>query len=130
MNNETESVFEILKSEVTRCHYYWIIYRQLFGTNENRINLINQTTPSFFSMFQDLFLDYITLELSKLTDPAVMGKYKNLTFYYLFDLLHNEISEEFSIRLKIVLDDLSLLTESFRNRRNKIVAHRDLSSVE
>lgn len=130
MNKETESVFEILKYDVTKCHYYWILYRQLFGTNENRIHLINQTTPSFFAMFQDLFLDYITLELSKLTDPAEMGKYKNLTLYYLLDLLHSEISEEFHNSLKSVLDELSSLTEHFRNRRNKLVAHRDLSSVE
>lgn len=95
MKVETKEVFDKLKYEVTHCYYYWIVYKQLLGTNESRIELINKTTPSFFILFQDLFLDYITLQISKLTDPADYGKFKNFSFYYLFELLKEEIPDEF-----------------------------------
>lgn len=129
MKENTKDVFDKIKSEVTRCHFYWIIYRQLLGTNENRIHIINKTTPSFFIMFQDLLFDYITLELSKLTDPADFGKNKNLSFYYLLEQLRSEITEEFNSKLFAILDELKSVTELFRNRRNKLVAHRDVQSI-
>ncbi len=129
MNENTKVIFDKLKYEVTRCHYYWILYRQLLGTNEDRIEIINKTTPSFFLMFQDMFFDYITLELSKLTDPAQTGAYKNLSFYYLLELLQDDINEELNKKLSDILDELKTVTVLFRNRRNKLVAHRDLESV-
>lgn len=130
MKVETKEVFDKLKYEVTRCHYYWIVYRQLLGTNESRIELINKTTPSFFILFQDLFLDYITLQISKLTDPADYGKFKNFSFYYLFELLKEESPDEFYKKLSSILEKLQVNSSLFRNRRNKIVAHRDLNSID
>lgn len=56
MNENIKEVFDKLKYEVTRCHYYWIVYRQLLGTNESRIELINKTTPSFLFYFRICFL--------------------------------------------------------------------------
>lgn len=126
MKEETKLIFEKLKYEITRCHYYWILYRQLAGTNERRIEIINKTTPSFFLMFQDLFFDYITLELSKLTDPAESKIYKNLTLFYLLELLRLEVDDIFFKKIELILKELTTQTEFFRNRRNKKVAHRDL----
>jgi hypothetical protein len=130
MKENTKEVFDKLKYEVTRCHYYWIVYRQLLGTNEFRIELINKTTPSFFILFQDLFLDYITLQISKLTDPADYGKYKNFSFYYLLELLKEEDSDEFNKKISSILEKLQVVSSLFRNRRNKIVAHRDLNFID
>lgn len=81
-------------------------------------------------MYQDLFFDYLTLELSKLTDPAEMGKFKNLTFFFLIDLLKTEVDENTYNKFYTILNQLAVATEFFRNRRNKIVAHRDLSYAE
>jgi len=130
VKEETKVIFEKLKSEIIRCHYYWILYRQLAGTNEGRIEIINKTTPSFFLMFQDLFFDYITLELSKLTDPAESGNFKNLILFYLLELLRLEVDDNFSIKIEMILKELTSETEFFRDRRNKKVAHRDLTSDE
>ena len=130
MKECSKEVFEKLKYEVTRCHYYWIVYRQLLGTNESRIGLINKTTPSFFILFQDLFLDYITLQLSKFTDPADYGKYKNFSFYYLLELLQEEIYGDDYKKLLSILEKLQVATSLFRNRRNKLVAHSDLYFVD
>ncbi|HMN22921.1 MAG TPA: hypothetical protein PKE38_00410 [Ignavibacteriaceae bacterium] len=129
MKENTKGVFDKLKYEVTRCHYYWIVYRQLLGTSESRIELINKTTPSFFILFQDLFLDYITLQISKLTDPADYRKYKNFSFYYLLELLKQESPIKFYEKLSSILEKLQVKSALFRDRRNKVVAHRDLDSI-
>ena len=76
-----------------------------------------------------MFLDYITLQISKLTDPADYGKYKNFSFYYLFELLKEEIPDEFYKKLSLILEKLQANSSLFRNRRNKFVAHRDLDSI-
>lgn len=130
MKEDTKLVFEKLKYEIIRCHYYWILYRQLAGTNEGRIDIINKTTPSFFLMYQDLFFDYITLELSKLTDPAELRNFKNLSLFYLLELLKVEVDEKFFEKIEKILSKLIFETEFFRNRRNKKVAHRDLISAD
>lgn len=129
MNNNSKELFDKLKSEIIRLHYYWIIYRQILGTNENRIQIINKTSPSFFILFQDLMLEYITLELSRLTDRSEFGKNKNLSFYYLLHQIEEDISKDFYTRLNEVLEDLKEANELFRHRRNKIVAHRDVKAV-
>lgn len=129
MKDDSKGIFEQLKSEVTRLHYYWIVYRQILGASENRIHIVNKTTPSFFILYQDLMIEYITLELSKLTDPINFGKNKNLSFYYLVEQIKDKVAIEFHERLIEILDKLKLATELFRKRRNKIVAHNDVKSV-
>ncbi len=129
MNDNSKELFDKLKSEIIRLHYYWIIYRQILGTNENRIHIINKTSPAFFILFQDLMLEYITLELSRLTDRSEFGKSKNLSFYYLLGHIEKEISIEIYNKLAEVLENLKAATELFRHRRNKIVAHRDIQAV-
>jgi hypothetical protein len=129
MNDDSKEIFNLLKSEVTRLHYYWIVYRQILGASENRIHIVNKTTPSFFILYQDLMIEYITLELSKLTDPINFGKNKNLSFYYLLEQIKDAVATEFNDRLIAILNKLKSSTELFRKRRNKIVAHNDVNYV-
>ena len=129
MNEETKILFEELKKEVTWCHYYWIIYRQIYGTNESRIKIINKTTPSVFVIIQNLFNDYITLEISKLTDPAKIGKHNNLSFSYLLLMLEGQMNNNKYKELQNKLDLLILHSQKFRDRRNKLVTHKDLLTV-
>lgn len=130
MIREVESIFEILKKDIIRCHYYWNLHNQFFEKGESRINIINKTVPSFFIMLKYLIEDYLTLELSRLTDQVVKGKNMNLSFYYLLDQLKNEITEELQKILSDLLKKLSSTTKQFRNLRNKIVAHRDLEFIK
>jgi hypothetical protein len=125
MKTEAKLIFELLKKEITICHYYWIMYRQILGTSENQIEIINKTNPSFFSMFHNLLIDYITLELSKLTDPANVGKNKNLSLHYLLLKIQDEIIVDLNKDLIAILENLKNVTVSFRKRRNKKVAHFD-----
>lgn len=61
MREDFRKDFDVIINEVIYCHYYWFIYRELFGTNDNRVKIINDTNPSMFLILQGLFLDYFTL---------------------------------------------------------------------
>jgi len=129
MNKETKDVFDKIKNEVIYCHYHWQTYRQLFGTNESRIKIMNDTTPSVFLILQDLFMDNITLAISKLIDHAETKGNKNLSLYLLLDLLENEIDVSSREKLIALIEQLKGIIKIFRDRRNKLIAHLDLKTA-
>lgn len=67
------------------------IYRQLYGTSEARVDVLNQAASTFAYMLQDVLLDDIQLGLAKLGDRAyteinnkkTKTKLENLTLRYL-----------------------------------------------
>jgi len=59
-----------LSTEVTWIHGRWIIYRQLFGTNKERVDLLNESAGTASWILQDLLLNDVQLSISKLSDPA------------------------------------------------------------
>jgi hypothetical protein len=126
MFREIDTVFTILKKDIIQCHYYWNIHNQLFENGGTRVEIINKTVPSFFIFLKYLLEDYMTLELSRITDQVEKGKNMNLSFYYLFDLIKNESNVELQQRLLKILEELSSTTKQLRSLRNKTIAHRDL----
>ncbi|MFN3872575.1 MAG: hypothetical protein ACK4R9_06205 [Ignavibacterium sp.] len=126
VSEDFTSAFEKIKDEVINFHYYWIIFKQFFATNQSRIEIINKTTPSVFLIIFELLKDYITLETSKLTDPAQSGPYKNLSLLYLHNYLKDKIEKTTFNELEKILNDLISASKIFRNRRNKLVSHLDL----
>jgi len=58
---ELETVFEKIKYQVVVLHSRWIIYRQLYGTSKERIELLNESAVEFFWIIQDVLWDEILL---------------------------------------------------------------------
>jgi len=126
MNEHLKSVFNRIKKELNHIHYRWILYRQMFGTNPYRIELINKTSSNVFVEFQTLVIDYMVMSLSKLTDRARMARNENLSFHYLIEQI-SELNEDDLVReLNSELEILTEACEKFRTIRNKRVAHNDL----
>lgn len=70
-----QPLWNVLQQEVIGLHAYWKNYRQLFGTSEARVDLLNECASTFFFIIQDALLADVQLSLSKLADPAqTMGK--------------------------------------------------------
>lgn len=126
VSEDFTSAFEKIKDEVINFHYYWIIFKQFFATNQSRIEIINKTTPSVFLIIFELLKDYISLEISKLTDPAKSGSNKNLSLLYLHNYLKDKIEKTTFNELEKILNDLISASKIFRDRRNKLVSHFDL----
>ncbi|EAQ37535.1 hypothetical protein NB311A_04469 [Nitrobacter sp. Nb-311A] len=123
MGDKLGPQFHELRQEVIYLNRKWMEYITLFGTKPTRVQLMNATAPVFFRTVQDVFYDDMLLHIARLTDPSQMGKFSNLTFQNLSDLINDE-------KLKAKVDPLlkSALEQSefCRDWRNKLVAHRDL----
>lgn len=134
MDNETQSAkdlmaaFEAIEDEVLWLHAKWKIFRQLFGKNEQRIALLNDFAPDFFEIVHDSILYDVFLTLSRLTDPAEMGPWKNLTFQRLVKMLETDGHQQLASKLTPVLKTINERCEPIRPWRNKRIAHRDFGS--
>ena len=77
--SEVSEIWEFLHSQVVWLHGRWIVYRQIYGTNPERINLINEVAPTFFWMVEHSLMNDVQLTLVKLGDPSTTCGRENLT---------------------------------------------------
>ncbi len=126
MDSHLNRVFELIKQELNKVHYRWKLYRQMFGTNSSRIELINKTSSNVFVEFQWLVIDYMVMSLSKLTDRARMSGNDNLSFPLLIELVRKAGNENLAAELDQDLNYLQDACKKFRQIRDKRVAHNDL----
>lgn len=110
-------------------HGRWIIYRQLYGTSQEHIDILNRSASTFFNVIQKTMLHDVQLSLSKLGDPAGSGKRKNLTLAAL--VLELEDTGENLVVSKLVplLKNFDDACKNLRHRRNKWIAHFDLETM-
>lgn len=127
MDKELKEVFDRIKHELTHLYMRWIIYKQLYGTSEYRLELLNKTTSNVFTELQWLLIDNMILSLSKLTDSAEMRGNWNLSLEYLLDEIQKINKNELPDELRSVLKELNDSIEHFRSIRNKRIAHNDLA---
>ena len=114
MNEQCRCLFDTLKHEVIDLHLRWTIYRQLYATSEEKINLLNASGSNVFYLLQFLLLDDCALRLSKLTDPARQGKFVNLSVLKLIETV-TEADREFpGDKAKELLAELSQRCEKDR----------------
>jgi hypothetical protein len=120
-------LWEYLESEVTWLHGRWKIYRQLYGTSPERIDLLNKTASAFFYIVENTLFDGVVLALSRLTDPATKGSQDNAVLEQL--LRQPEIMADAALiaRLTDRLQQLRDKCTEFRKIRNKRIGHNDLS---
>lgn len=130
-----EPLWDNISREVLRIHERWIIYRQLFGTSPERIDLLNEIAGLFFHTLEDLMVDDIILSLSRLMDPekskTKAGESRNAVLKQF--IIHEEITnhprigdgfplhEELLNRYK----ELEKKCSNLKAIRHKRIAHRD-----
>jgi len=120
--------WDFLHREVVWLHGRWMMYEQLYGTSEARIDALNKVAPTFFAVLQSVLMDEAQLTLSRLGDPARTGRRENLTL----ETLTQQIEQ---LGLPPLAGELRQKLEAFRQscdaivaRRNKRIAHYDLQT--
>lgn len=119
-------IYDALRTEVTWLHGRWICYRQLFAASPKRIEMLNECASAFFFIVQDVLLDEVQISLSKLTDPAKTGKKENLSLEQLQIQLELHGDSTLASRNRLTLNKLHSQCVTFRDWRNKQLAHMDL----
>jgi hypothetical protein len=92
----------------------WCIYRQLFGTSEARVDLLNERAPGFAGVVQPVLLDSVILGICRFCDPPSMSGNENLSLKRLIDALDPKPS--LSSCQCVRFDASSCFPESFERR--------------
>jgi hypothetical protein len=123
MGVELGELYSALWQEVAWVHAKWAEYVELFGTNPERIELLNNTAPQFFRVVEDSLWEDILLHLSRLTDsPRSMGK-DNLSVRRLPLITSLKSS---SVPIDALVAAALVATDFTRDWRNRKLAHGDL----
>lgn len=127
MDTEIRILFSSIDKEVVQLFYRWEIFRQLFDSGEENLNLLNQSGSNVFALLHGLIIENGLLTLCRLTDPEHSGGYPNLSIRYFLGKIEATLSKEVREDFHGKLAKLESATESLRIHRNKRIAHLDLN---
>ena len=124
MGEELGAVFFQLYRKLIELHIVWQQYRQLYGTDDETVQLLNRTSSLFFNIIQDELWDSVLLGISRMTDsPSTSGR-KNLTIQSLPLLIADSgLRAELQDLCRAAVEDAAYA----REHRNKRIAHQDHS---
>ncbi|WP_427313104.1 hypothetical protein [Cupriavidus sp. H39] len=122
-------IWATISADVVWLHGRWIIYRQLFGTSKDRVDLFNETAGTVASILQDVLLRDVQIAVSKLGDRAASGQNRNLTLRRLQVELRNAGETDVADQMEPLLETFESASKAVRNRRNKWLAHSDLKTL-
>lgn len=123
-------LWKFLETEVVWLHGRWQIYRQIFGTSPERIDIINSVARTFFWVTQRVLMNDVQLTLMKLADrPSTGDKDKdkdNATLAHLLARVERIPETGLAQALRTSLDAYGTACAKIKVRRNKDLAHYDL----
>jgi len=125
MGDELGLAYAELTRNLVDIRIVWQQYCQLFGADQETINLLNRTSGLFFQVVERELWDMVLIAITRITDPASSGRKdarKNLTLRSLPDLISDETLRE------SVIQDLTVArssSDNAREHRNKRIAHQD-----
>jgi len=118
-------VFAALHFEVSRLHFSWQLYTQLFTTPES-IEVLRRGARTAFRLFQESLARSMELAISRLTDRASNQSQGNVSLHRLPALLDELGKPEVAGKARVRLQELEAKTALIRLWRNKRTAHYDL----
>jgi AbiU2 len=121
--------FELVEDDLLWLHAKWKVYRQLFGTSEERINILNNFAPDFFQIVHDSVLYDTLMTLSRLTDPDKTGGKENLSIKGLIKMLYAQAYDDLASQVVPLSDTATKQCDPLRAWRNRLIAHKDLGTA-
>ncbi len=107
----------------------WQDYRALFGTSQERIELLNHSASSFFGRLDHILRHDIFLRIARLTDPPATGRHANASLAQLAGRLRPHLDTSRTAELSTKLQELEDCCAPMRDLRNRMLAHDDLDTA-
>ena len=126
---DLSTIYKNINTEVKWIHVKWNVYKQLFDSSQEKIDLINRSAPQFFGIIQQIFFVDVVLGLSRLTDPAESSGHKNLSLQLVIDEFDNSGLLELSSKLDSDYEKIEQECEPIRKWRNKKISHSDFQTT-
>jgi hypothetical protein len=122
--------FRTLWQEIQNIHLTWMINRQLFGTSQERIDLLNRFGGVAFGVFERLLIRHVVLAIFRLLDPASQrgGRDQNLCLERLVDEVTAD-DAACGTNLTPVLAQIRNHMAPHADLRNKVGAHNDFHTL-
>jgi len=126
MSDTFQNKIKAIDAEVRQLHYKWKHFKQVFGSDE-KVKLLNETAPVFFSYLWNLMLFDILLSISRLTDPPKTRVKSIVKENLSFDNLVSEIKDA-SLRNQVSQQIIALKgkVKAVKTWRDEKIAHNDL----
>jgi hypothetical protein len=122
------------------CKEFWELERErdafstIFQSADDTIELFNSAAPDFCGLLQTLLHDSMALRICRLTDQPTSGSRQdpqdNMTLMFLAKSI-KDIPETAAIGSDVIdsAKQARILAEPFRQWRNKVIAHPDLTTA-
>lgn len=126
VSSSLEDVFQAVNQQITQLSHRWHIFRQLYDSGQESIDLLNRSGSIVFGLLQKLLIDDAILIISRLTDPGGSSSQENASVANLLNrarvILNTTDRDKFEKRLGAIRANV----KSLRTHRNKAIAHADL----
>lgn len=114
-----------LWDDLVMLHDQWDQYIDLFGTDPERVKVLNRHARWFFYTVQRSLVRELMLGLSRLTDPPVQGDKTNLVLEGLLEDPALVANPHLAGTLATRISQVRAKAAPVRAHRNKYIAHRD-----
>ncbi len=124
------NVFADLCQDVALLQATWEIFGDLFATEQETVELLNEVSPFLFRVIQEALLRELHMLLARMTDPPFSGPNRMQHNVSLPRLLHEiDVSDKgpFAAEVKSIIADIVARCAPLRKIRHKVLAHNDLS---
>lgn len=125
LGEELGLLYTDLYNECIWVHTIWREVDSLYGTSQERVDLLNRTASYFFYLLQLMAQDNVLLHIARITDPPGSGDKRNITVRS----LPQHISDpKDASRVQEKVEALLGAASFAREHRNKRIAHIDLAA--
>lgn len=110
--------------------HYKTIFENEFESSRSNIEIMKEYTPLLYGDLNRIFIEYILLQVCKLTDPATDHRgIQNLTISFLVKGTDFSNSPETKIKLENLSNKLKAFRDKHISVRNKLISHYDRDTI-
>lgn len=115
--------FDAISNQFYNLRILWAVYTSLFGTNKERVDLLNDVSGSTAYWIERCMYESVVLGICRLTDPvsSARGRSSNISVSRLPLLVPEKIDRELIARVEAAKEASNFA----RDWRNKKIAHSD-----
>lgn len=126
LGEDLGQLYHHLKQDTYRLLLDWRIYKGLFGTNEQRVQLLNKASGLLAHTIEGALQERILLRLCRLNDPAEQNGNRNITIRALPPLIDESLRDE----IESLVEQAGSVCQPIRKLRSKSLAHSDWTQRE
>lgn len=113
---------DVLVGETATIVLKWRVYLAMFGTNQQRVEMMNSVSGLTAAIIQDAIYSDVILSLCRLSDPASQHRNKNNSVARLVGMFQEGSAKD---RFSSLAGEFTMACQPLRRVRNLFLAHAD-----